>query len=393
MNRLADSAAGLVNSYDHLDREPEIEVLSGKGDEGQKMGEFYERLAGVKTRHKSSTNSAAPGPTEETFAGLYGSVAEEDGDFLDRMFTGEEALGRYFDMNGLHAQYNNLPGVTRVSYLQFLDNFDAFAGIPRQRKLAGDKYKSYLEAVLEYLKDYSSRAYPLEDPEEVEEYAFERFEKAWRAKEVTSWQTDNSKQGGNTQGEEIWCEACEFITISSIQTETLNGLALRHAAGQKMYSKQTVYSAHLSSKKHVKAAELLKNGNGAKAASANGSAASTSSASKDKETERAHYLARLEAIISTLMRTTWLAPIRNDTKSNVERKAALTDKERMQELQDMEKREAEETKKAREEGSKRKKDAEELEVEEEKIYNPLKLPLGWDGKPIPFVRFRPLSVE
>jgi splicing factor 3A subunit 3 len=27
---------------------------------------------------------------------------------------------------------------------------------------------------------------------------------------------------------------------------------------------------------------------------------------------------------------------------------------------------------------------EEEEDEEEKIYNPLKLPLGWDGKPIPY---------
>lgn len=28
--------------------------------------------------------------------------------------------------------------------------------------------------------------------------------------------------------------------------------------------------------------------------------------------------------------------------------------------------------------------SEEEEEEEEKIYNPLKLPLGWDGKPIPY---------
>lgn len=156
-----------------------------------------------------------------------------------------------------------------------------------------------------------------------------------------------------------------------------------------MYSKETVYNAHLTSKKHVKAAAALENGNGnAQAApETNGNGAASTSTSKNRDAERSHYLARLEAMIQALTSSSWLAPIRGDTKSNVERKAALTDKERMQELQDMEKREAEEAAKAHADGSKRQKDAEEMDVEEEKIYNPLKLPLGWDGKPIPFVCF------
>ena len=31
---------------------------------------------------------------------------------------------------------------------------------------------------------------------------------------------------------------------------------------------------------------------------------------------------------------------------------------------------------------------EEAEEEQERFYNPLKLPLGWDGKPIPFWLFK-----
>lgn len=73
----------------------------------------------------------------------------------------------------------------------------------------------------------------------------------------------------------------------------------------------------------------------------------------------------------------------------MERKASLTDRERALELEEMEAREAEEAAKnaALAAGGMKKKDAEVADDdEEERIYNPLKLPLGWDGKPIPYVR-------
>jgi len=69
----------------------------------------------------------------------------------------------------------------------------------------------------------------------------------------------------------------------------------------------------------------------------------------------------------------------SDTHVNVERKQGMTERERQQELeallasQDM-------NDYAQEQNG----DAESDSDGEEKIYNPLKLPLGWDGKPIPF---------
>ncbi|RUS18002.1 splicesome-associated protein, partial [Endogone sp. FLAS-F59071] len=60
---------------------------------------------------------------------------------------------------------------------------------------------------------------------------------------------------------------------------------------------------------------------------------------------------------------------REDTKANVERKQALTDRERTleheQETIDITMAESDDD-------------------DDDKIYNPLKLPLGWDGKPIPY---------
>lgn len=58
------------------------------------------------------------------------------------MFTGEEALGRFIDLNPLHAQYLNLPFVKRqigfgappVDYLKYLADFDSFPDVPREEK-------------------------------------------------------------------------------------------------------------------------------------------------------------------------------------------------------------------------------------------------------------------
>lgn len=71
-----------------------------------------------------------------------------------------------------------------------------------------------------------------------------------------------------------------------------------------------------------------------------------------------------------------LAPVINETKSNVERRFSLTAREREQEL--LEQSKPPPAAVAAKEG------AAEEEEEEERIYNPLKLPLGWDGKPIPY---------
>jgi len=62
----------------------------------------------------------------------------------------------------------------------------------------------------------------------------------------------------------------------------------------------------------------------------------------------------------------------------VERRFSLTAREREQELLEQSKPPPQATNASGEAG------AADEEEEEERIYNPLKLPLGWDGKPIPY---------
>ncbi|KAL0573126.1 Pre-mRNA-splicing factor sap61, partial [Marasmius crinis-equi] len=178
------------------------------------------------------------------------------------------------------------------------------------------------------------------------------FEKSWTAGEVKDWEDSSEKKQDQGESSGIWCVAC-----------------------QKHYSKQTVYDAHLTSKKHIKAAERqsqsnepIPNPNGPKDAPQPTHASNT----KNRLYDSALHCHLTSSLLVTLL------PIVNDTKSNVERRFSLTAREREQELLEQAKPQPPPaaTTTTGEEG--------EEEEEEERIYNPLKLPLGWDGKPIPY---------
>jgi len=123
-----------------------------------------------------------------------------------------------------------------------------------------------------------------------------------------------------------------------------------------------VYDAHLKSKKHIKAAEKL-NPSETRAANGNGVSGALPS--------RKRFLSLITYQTTSLLRSLNSALV--DTKANVERRFALTSRERELELEETPAEVAPPT----EEGAQE-------EEEEDRIYNPLKLPLGWDGKPIPY---------
>jgi hypothetical protein len=166
--------------------------------------------------------------------------------------------------------------------------------------------------------------------------------------------------------------------VGSPSNFTGSDVMLIKSLGQKMYSKQTVYDAHLTSKKHIKAtqkqaasSEPPKNPNGTGATpSTTNSMPPPSSLPENKYKSVALYTYLTTSLLSTL------APVLADTKSNVERRFSLTAREREQELLEQSQAPPPPTSTTTKEG--------EEEEEEERIYNPLKLPLGWDGKPIPY---------
>ena len=151
-------------------------------------------------------------------------------------------------------------------------------------------------------------------------------------------------------------------------------LILFLSKGQKHYSKQTVYDAHLTSKKHVKAAARQATSE-APPVNPNGIKSETPSSQQQQNTKESRIRSSALQTFLTTKLLSLLVPTIAETKSNVERRFSLTAKEREAELAEKPAPVPVPTT-IDENGNE--------EEEEERIYNPLKLPLGWDGKPIPY---------
>ncbi|GJJ77088.1 splicing factor 3A subunit 3 [Entomortierella parvispora] len=328
LDRISGRSQDLQVLYEDKEqsRKKEMDAISGSSE-----GEFYERLKKIKDHHRRYPNDAVE-PMELEFMDQQPTEAKLEA--LDDMFSGEEQGGRYLDLHEVHDQYMNLKSLKRTNYLGYLSEFTLFEEIERKDKDAN--YQKYLDSLYNYLEGYLKRVKPLTNIEEIKEDARQEFEAKWKEGTLPGWP---KKEEESTPSTGLFCLACK-----------------------KQYAKDTVYNAHLSSKKHIKAAAAL-------------AASGTSEADVDVAelqskvlTEKAkpeEKMARTEIEIQKLAEI--LKSQIEDTKENVERRQTLTGRERDFELE-----------------------ADQIELEEsdsedeEKVYNPLKLPLGWDGKPIPY---------
>lgn len=332
------------------------EVLQiGSGDPFE---EFYKQVNEVKEHHARYPNEQAE--NSETRYRPHKAGPEPMPYIVDAMFSGEEAFGRYFDLHACHESYINLPSVKRLAYLQYLQIFDNFApgfgGVKRSEKLT-DQYFKYVGELAEYLESFMRRTRPLENVDRVLASFDSEFDEAWNKGEVEGWQ-DESAAAASSDGtaktlsspDAVWCDACE-----------------------KEFKNENVYKGHLNGRKHVKAAEALaKRQDGSADATTPGGLSFTLRLKERAVAEREYRVKRLAMAMSTE---------REDTRVNVERRQGMTERERQQELENLLNM-SEQPPQVQETG-----DAE-GEDGEEKIYNPLKLPLAWDGKPIPFWLYR-----
>ncbi|QRV87864.1 splicing factor 3A subunit 3 [Ceratobasidium sp. AG-Ba] len=358
-------------------REQELEQLSS-APAPDDLTDFYAKLKKVKDHHHKYPDGATNGFSLELKGLLEGGAAPaEEGvevdDPFSRLFSGEESFGRYVDLNANHTEYNNLKGLGKrfLPYLQYLTIL-AEVGAPDATGQLGaelgektrfsKEYETcviestfYLSNLYNYLLSFVKRTRPLQPHAQQQADAEAEFDKLWDQNQIQGW--DASGSGGPTNGaaptENIWCEACQ-----------------RH------YAKKTVYDAHLTSKKHIKAAARAEQN---PTPAANGSTPNpetqATTSRKHIKTYRAALLTHLLGPILKILHGTLL-----ETKANVERRFSLTAHERELELEEPEVDIAPVTTgDAAEEAP-----AMEEEEEEERIYNPLKLPLGWDGKPIPY---------
>lgn len=329
-------------------RSKEIQNIST----GDPLGEFYKQLSDIKSFHHRYPNEPVEN-LERAYKKKTPAEGEAPVSEIDNMFTGEEAYGRFLDLTGLHELYVNLPGIKRPSYLQYLDIFDVFSppvcAIKRPDKLT-DQYFTYVGELASYLASFMRRTRPLENLDALFATWDADFDTAWTTSSVPGWGLDTAPAPPNHTA--IYCADCE-----------------------RDFANPNVHKAHLTGKKHIRAAAQraarLADAD-APPPPANGTARPASSLRLKERAiaERENRVRRLAAAMTQE---------RADTRVNVERRAGMTERERQLEL------EALFAEGGGVGGAAGGESGEESEGEDEdRVYNPLKLPLAWDGKPIPF---------
>ncbi len=326
---------------------------------GDPFEEFYKEFEKVKDHHRQYPNEPV-----ENLERAYKRRRPDEGETIvsevDNMFTGEEGNGRFLDLTSLHEDYLNLPSVKRLTYLQYLDFFDAFEAprmpIKRQNKIT-DTYLKYATDLDNYLESFVRRTRPLDDLQKIFTRIDRDFESSWESGQVPGWPREEAKNAANGpqtegSGSGIWCADCE-----------------------KEFTNPNVYKSHLTGKKHIRNAEAKKSQTNSATTNETNHVA-LPSATNLKERIIASHEHRIRSLADLLSNE------RSNTRVNVERKQGMTERERQAELDTLF---AEDD--AALYSSYHDRDENESGSEsdsDERIYNPLKLPLAWDGKPIPY---------
>ena len=290
-------------------------------------------------------------------------------------FTAEESLGRHLDLTSFHLRYINIAFHPRVDYLGFLSSFhSSFASIPRSRKTKSHhspQYRLYLSDLLQYLRGFVARTRPLAPLHSIDAMIRDEFDTRWRERRLEGWFEQEVKVEERKEGEQANGNDAEEKQQSSLYC----------AACRKPFAKSTVFNAHLTGKKHIKAQQEL---DAAAAAAASTSASSSSpsasppTAAPPRSEQLAHDLAELEFGVHQF--ALLLSPTIDATISFAQHKQTLTPSELQAEIAAFAAEAAASSSSTAASSS----SGAESDDESGPIHNPLHLPLDWTGKPIPY---------
>ncbi|CAI7876565.1 unnamed protein product [Closterium sp. NIES-53] len=396
VDAIVANSARLAEIYADADgaRRDEIAALGGQGTPNPSatvFTSFYERLNEIREYHRRH-------PGARVVEG------EVDVDELIKdepwlPFSGEEALGKHVDMHAWHQQLCNAKFGRTMDYPTFLDQLPQTHKIPRNFKFT-KAYRTYMGGVAEYLESFFHRTQPLQDLAKHYSKLEEDFADRWEQGQVLGWEDQGlgwagvlRGEGEGGEGEEEGGEGGEgygmkqgVVDLSQFDTvdelldedlvppakvkEALGALGLktggtpRERAERLLMAKTTRFEA--IDPKHFAKAFAPPKKKGAKAAKGSAGAAADTTNGGSGGGSVARQVALVEAKVQRLCEL--LEEPIAETRVHVEKKAGLTYEEMAAEREEEEVVEEEE----------------ESEEEEEEIYNPLKLPMGWDGKPIPY---------
>ncbi|KDP22149.1 hypothetical protein JCGZ_25980 [Jatropha curcas] len=345
----------LVEIYEDKDgaRKDEIAALGGQTATGTNVfSAFYDRLKEIREYHRRHPAARVVDANDEFEALLKEEPAIE--------FTGEEAFGKYLDMHELYNQYINSKFGEHIEYSAYLDIFPQPQKIPRKLKLTR-QYREYMENLLEYLIYFFQRTEPLQDLDRIFSKVTAEFEEQWEHDQVQGWEKDG-KENGQVPAQPTVIDLDYYSTVEELMDigpeklkEALAALGLKTGGTIQQRAERLFLTKHMPLEKLDKK-HFAKGFRGSE---------KTGSVPALKEVDNLKEIALLEAKLRKLCDVLDETIIR--TKENIVKKQALTYDEMEAE------REEEETQADTE-----------SDDEEQQIYNPLKLPMGWDGKPIPY---------
>lgn len=146
-----------------------------------------------------------------------------------------------------------------------------------------DRFFRYLQELSQYLQSFLERAQPLLNLHSLLEEEEQTFNQQWQDGQVAGWEIPRENN--------LYCAACD-----------------------KLFSKETVFNAHLTGKKHVKAAERL-------GKTSNNTNQDVSVGGEEQKRELAWLEFKSKAMLRVLQKEV------EDTKGATERKLTLTHEE------------------------------------------------------------------
>lgn len=348
LDQFMESTNKLKELYEDKDglRKEEVSALSGPNE----FSEFYSRLKNIKEFYRKVPNEIfVPMSVEfEELAKLRENPTEESQNLVE--FTDEEGYGKYLDLHECYEKFINLKGIEKVDYISYLTTFDHLYEIPKERKTA--EYKRYVEMLLDYMWTFIARIKPLQDLEQEMEGVKKEFTTQWEAGTFPGWPKETGSVLTNVGAHLDLSAFSSPEELASLGLDRLKSalMALSLKCGGTLEERaQRLFST--KGKKSLDPNMLAKSKPGKNV--------------RSKDSERQKDIAFLEAQVYKLADI--VSDQRSATKENVQRKQARTGEERG------------------ESDAEASSSASEAEEEDDGVpYNPKNLPLGWDGKPIPY---------
>ncbi|XP_059629057.1 splicing factor SF3a60 homolog [Cornus florida] len=355
IHQITSTTHKVIEVYDDKDnaRKDEIAALGGQTATGTNVfSAFYDRLKEIREYHRRHSAARVVDANEE-----YEELLKEEPRIE---FSGEEAFGRYLDLHELYNVYINSKFGEPIEYSAYLDVFSQPHKIHRKLKLTR-QYKEYLDKLMGYLMHFFERTEPLQDLDRIFSKVITEFEEQWANGKVQGWENEGQENGPipvqpTVIDLDYYSTVEELVEVGPEKLkEALAVLGLKTGGTVQQRAERLFLTKHTPleqlDRKHF--------AKGLHRSEQNGIAAAPRQADNSKE------IALMEAKMEKLCDLLHETILR--TKENVEKKQALT-------YEEMEAEREEDEVQADTES----------DDEEQQIYNPLKLPMGWDGKPIPY---------